>query len=588
VCGRTAAAWPFRRPTVWQPAHTAARSRTARGPAIHSRPALRGHSGARDEDTVYAATTTAAHHGVDSFLVRVEARITTGSLPQFIIVGLPDAAVREGAERVRAAIRATTGAFPQGRCVVNLSPAWRRKAGSAFDLAIAMAILAADKKCPASALARSVFIGELGLNGGLRRISGSLPAAIAAGRAGRERLVLPSANAHEASVAASIDILAARDLAHALRLASTGYREAPVRTDAADLLASSRGRDANIDLSDVRGLVMPRRALEIAAAGGHPLLMCGPPGAGKTMLARRLPTLLPPLTVEEAIETTSVYSVAGLSAETPLVTERPFRAPHHTTSGAGLVGGGSFPVPGEISLAHNGVLFLDELPEFSPVVLNQLREPLEDKRLTISRAGAKVTFPARFLLVAAMNPCPCGYWQTGVRECRCADSAVMRYRGRLSGPLLDRIDLHVAVPSTDYGELRRRQGGESSSVVRERVLAAIEHRRRAGVLEVTDAARLQLEEAAGRFAMSARAIERCLAVARTIAHLALAERVGDEHAAEAVQYRTSLEASPSSTVLREAAAIPSASAGQHVNAVPRKLRRGAASRPRTTSGGCAS
>ncbi|MBI5503486.1 MAG: YifB family Mg chelatase-like AAA ATPase, partial [Deltaproteobacteria bacterium] len=443
---------------------------------------------------MYANTTTATHRGVDSFLVSVEARLGTG-LPKFLIVGLPDAAVREGVERVRAALRDTVGEFHGGPCIVNLSPAARRKAGSGFDLAVAMAIAAAMGKVEPAAVASTVFVGELGLDGGLKTGSAALPAAIAAAREGRPRIVVPATSAPEASVVAGINVFAATSLGDALRLAREGYRDPPVRTDPEALLAAA-AIDEGLDLSDVRGLYQPKRALELAAAGNHHALFYGPPGAGKTMLARRLGSLLPALSVGEAIETTAIHSIAGLVADTALIVRRPFRAPHHTTSGAGLVGGGSFPSPGEISLAHNGVLFLDELPEFVPSILNQLREPLEDKKLTISRAGAKLTFPAAFLLVAAMNPCPCGYWGTGVRECRCSDGAVARYQGRLSGPLLDRIDLHVDVPCIAVEELHARNPEERSAAARLRVARAREHRLRFGLLPLSAGAMQTVARAA--------------------------------------------------------------------------------------------
>ena len=368
-------------------------------PSLTARPPL------RDKRCVYAVTRTAAHQGIESYLVQVEASIAAG-LPHFVIVGLPDAAVREGAERVRAAVREALGAFPAARCAVNLSPASRRKAGSGFDLAIAMAIAAANGSCEPAQAAGAVFLAELGLDGSLRPVEGALPAAMAAARSGPGRIVVAPANAREAALATGVEVHAASTFRDALDLAKEGFRRPPVQVDAAALLAESEARH-DVDLREVRGLVIAKRALEICAAGNHPLLLSGPPGAGKTMLARRLVTLLPPLSVQEALEATAVYSVARLRREDALVTQRPWRAPHHTVSGGGLVGGGSWPVPGEISLAHHGVLFLDELPEFSPRVLNQLREPLEDKKLTISRAGAKATWPADFLLVAARNPCGC-------------------------------------------------------------------------------------------------------------------------------------------------------------------------------------
>jgi magnesium chelatase family protein len=413
-----------------------------------------------------------------------------------------------------------------------------------------MALLGAAGLCRRDALENVVFAGELGLDGTLRSVAGALPTAIATRRAGVARLVVASADASEAAVCDGVDVFAVGSLAEALALVHAGFDAEPARIDTKTLLGCEASRHP--EMADVRGQPAARRALEIAAAGGHHVLMIGPPGGGKTMLARRLPSILPPLAIEEAIETTSIHSIAGLNRGGGLMITRPFRAPHHTTSGGGMTGGGSQPRPGEVSLAHNGVLFLDELPEFSPAVLNQLREPLEDGQLTVSRAAARLTFPASFMLVGAMNPCPCGMHGTGASPCECADIAVQRYRARVSGPLLDRIDLHVHVPRVAFHELASTAEVECSAAPRERVTAArallgdVRRRETAGaaLAFLSGEARRLLARAAERLGLSARGVGRTASVARTVAALRGASSAEREDVAEALQYRPLLGPGP--------------------------------------------
>ncbi|HLI26710.1 MAG TPA: YifB family Mg chelatase-like AAA ATPase [Chloroflexota bacterium] len=500
-----------------------------------------------------AKVLTGAVVGLDGALVEVEVDIAQSGLPNFLVVGLPDAAVQEARERVRAAIRNSGLSFPLRRITVNLAPADLKKEGPSYDLPIAVGILLASGQLEA-AVDGTLFLGELSLDGALRHTPGMIALVALARERGLHTVYVPAIDAREATLLGGVRVMPVPTLG---ALVAHLRGEVPIAPapDSDDLLAAADDPPGG-DLTDVRGQEHARRALEVAAAGGHNLLMSGPPGAGKTLLARALPSILPRMTREECLEVTRIYSVAGLlPPEQPVIHHRPFRAPHHTISHAGLVGGGRWPRPGEISLAHRGVLFLDELPEFGQAALELLRQPLEDGVVTISRAQGSVTFPAKTMLVGAMNPCPCGFYGDSQRACTCSESAVTRYQKRLSGPLLDRIDIHLEVPRVEYEKLTADRAGEPSRVVRARVEAARARQRQrlAGTgltcnadmgpghvrkLCVLDQpAQAVLRAAMQHLHLSARAYHRVLKLARTIADLAGAEVIGAAHVAEALQYR---------------------------------------------------
>ena len=502
-----------------------------------------------------ARVKSSAVNGIDAFTIDVEVDIAA-AVPSFTLVGLPDAAVRESIERVRSAIKNCGFEFPSRKITINLAPADVRKEGPSFDLPIAVGILAGSGQIDMEFLKECTIVGELSLDGTVRGVSGVLPIALNARETEFKKLIVPAQNVKEAAIVSEVEVYPVRNLTEVVTLLNDPTTMLPAIFDVTAFEALD-DPVYEIDFADVKGQEAAKRAIEVSAAGGHNLLMVGPPGSGKTMLARRIPTILPPLQMEEALEVTKLYSVCGLlSPNQALITRRAFRSPHHTISTAGLTGGGSYPRPGEVSLAHHGVLFLDEFPEFKRDVLEVMRQPLEDGVVTIARAQASLTYPARFMLVAAMNPCPCGFYNDHLRTCTCTPRMISHYLQRISGPLIDRIDIHVEVPRLKHEELLRKTPGEPSEAIRDRVCRAREMQRArfSGSriycnaqmtsrhiklwCKLSEDSEQMLKQAIEHLRLSARAYDRILKVARTIADLAGAESIAIDHIAEAVQYRS--------------------------------------------------